>query len=100
MVIPPPGRALLLKELHEGHPGISQMKSLARSYIWWPGLDGGLEREGKSCLTCQVNRNNPAPAPVYPWEWPAKPWSRLYVDYAGPVAELNPGLGPGINLEA
>ena len=84
VVIPPPGRALLLKELHEGHPGISRMKSLARSYIWWPGLDGDLEREGKSCLTCQVNRNNPPPAPVHPWEWPAKPWSRLHVDYAGP----------------
>ena len=59
VVIPPPGRALLLKELHEGHPGISWMKRLARSYIWWPGLDGDLEREGKSCLTCQVNLTTP-----------------------------------------
>ena len=23
-------------------------------------------------------------APLHPWEWPTKPWSRLHVDFAGP----------------
>ena len=23
-------------------------------------------------------------APIQPWEWPERPWSRLHVDYAGP----------------
>ena len=26
----------------------------------------------------------PASAPLHPWEWPQKPWSRLHLDYAGP----------------
>ena len=52
------------------------------AYSW--RHDGDLEREGKSCLTCQVNRNNPPQVPVHPWKWPAKPWSRLHVDYEGP----------------
>ncbi|XP_036815479.1 uncharacterized protein LOC118943635 [Oncorhynchus mykiss] len=26
----------------------------------------------------------PAPVPVHPWEWPAEPWQRIHVDYAGP----------------
>ena len=34
IVIPLPGRQAVLQELHEGHPGISKMKSLARMYIY------------------------------------------------------------------
>ena len=36
VLIPPPGRQKVIDELHAGHPGISRMKSLARSYVWWP----------------------------------------------------------------
>ena len=39
-MVPPPG---ILKLLHEGHPGIARMKALARSVVWWPGLDVELE---------------------------------------------------------
>ncbi|CAC5378003.1 unnamed protein product [Mytilus coruscus] len=24
-------------------------------------------------------------APMHPWEWPSKPWSRIHIDYAGPL---------------
>ena len=33
---------------------------------------------------CQLSRNSPPPALLHPWEWPAIPWSRLRIDYAGP----------------
>ena len=26
----------------------------------------------------------PPKAPLHPWEWPERPWSRIHVDYAGP----------------
>ena len=27
-----------MEELHNMHPGVSKMKVLARSYIWWPKM--------------------------------------------------------------
>uniref|UniRef100_A0AAQ4PHJ0 Gypsy retrotransposon integrase-like protein 1 n=1 Tax=Gasterosteus aculeatus aculeatus TaxID=481459 RepID=A0AAQ4PHJ0_GASAC len=84
VVIPQRGRKAILQQLHHTHPGISRMKGLARSYVWWPGMDSEIEKEVQSCHTCQENRNLPAGAPLHPWEWPETPWSRLHIDYAGP----------------
>ena len=33
VVVPPPGRDKITRELHEGHPGITHMKALARSFV-------------------------------------------------------------------
>ena len=29
----------------------------------------------------------PPKAALHPWEWPSKPWSRLHIDFAGPVQD-------------
>ena len=39
----------MIPELHETHPGISRTKAVARSYMWWPGMDTALEEAVKSC---------------------------------------------------
>ena len=83
-VIPPAGRTKVLEELYQGHPGITRMKGLARSFVWWPGMDKELEQKVKFCANCQQYQNTPAAAPLHPWEWPKRPWSRIHVDYAGP----------------
>ena len=85
VIIPAKLRELVLKELHSGHAGISRMKELARSYLWWPGLDNDLEKVCKSCEPCLQMRAMPQRAELHPWEWPRSPWHRLHVDYAGPV---------------
>ena len=84
VVIPTAARPYVLKLLHDTHLGISRMKALARSYVWWPRIDSDIESEVQSCVQCQLNRNIPAEAPLHPWEWPAKPWSRVHIDHAGP----------------
>ena len=77
VIIPPAGRQSVLTLLYEGHLGISRMKSLARSFVWWSQIDKDLEDVVKSY--CHA----PPSALLHPWEWPRCPWSRLCIDYAG-----------------
>lgn len=84
VVVPVPGRNIIIEQLHETHPGISRMKGLARSYVWWPGLDRAIEDKVRYCHICQENRASPARAPLHPWEWPSRPWARIHIDHAGP----------------
>ena len=70
--------------IHEGHPGIVRMKMFARNYVWWSKLDQDLESKVQRCVACQSKRHSPAKAPLHPWEYPKRPWSRIHVDYAGP----------------
>ncbi len=83
-MIPLPSREHLLIELHGGHPGASRMKSLARSLLWWPGMDQEIEMVQHS-TDCQQSRPMPPSAPLHPWSWPTRPWARLHIDFAGPM---------------
>ena len=60
VVIPPPGRAKVIEELHEGHPGATRMKALARSYVWWPQMDAELESKVKAAINVKFT-NMPQP---------------------------------------
>ena len=83
-IIPTKHRDCILQELHRDHPGSSRMKSVARSYLWWPGLDSDIERLAKSCASFQQNKNAPPSAPLHPWTWPSKPWQCIHIDFVGP----------------
>ena len=84
-LVPPAGRQAVLELLHKGHPGVSRMRSLARSYVWWPHIDKDINLVVKTCYECQQTRHSPPVAPLHPWEWPHHPWARVHIDYAGPV---------------
>ena len=84
VIVPSRFRPVLLDELHNAHSGIVRMKAVGRSLMWWPGIDLDIERTVNSCDTCRRSRPKPAEAPLQPWSFPERPWSRLYIDYAGP----------------
>ena len=84
VVIPQKLKSKLLQELHRDHPGVTRMKSVARSYMWWPGLDKEVEQLVKACQACQAVKKAPPTAPLHPWVWPSKPWQRIHLDFAGP----------------
>jgi len=66
----------VLQELHQTHPGMTRMKSIARSHLWWPNIDSNIEETVRACHLCQATRANLPVAPVYPWRYPAGPWQR------------------------
>ena len=84
VVIPAAGRKTILEELHEAHPGNNKMKSLARCFVWWPGIDSDIVNCVRNCMTCQQHQTSPSKAPLHSWEWPHRPWARVHIDHAGP----------------
>ena len=84
IVIPQAGQEQVLTLLHEGHPGILRMKRIARGMVWWPNIDAEIETKVKDCESCQLVQKSPTTAPLHPWEWPNRPWSRIHIDHAGP----------------
>ena len=55
VVVPTPGQTTMLKLLHSSHNGVVKMKALARSYIWWPGIDQQIENIAQHCGQCEEN---------------------------------------------
>ena len=49
VIVPQPGRESVLKELHGGHPGSSRMKTLARMFVWWPGMEADIKSVVQQC---------------------------------------------------
>ena len=58
------------------------MKSLARSYIWWPQLNSAIEDIARNCTQCALVAAAPPLAPAHPWLVPKGPWERVHVDHA------------------
>jgi len=84
VVIPPRYREIVLGSLHDAHPGIVKMKSLARLHVWWPNLDADIEQLVRECEMCQSVLPNPESSRQNPWIWPSRPYQRIHIDYAGP----------------
>ena len=57
-------RVVILKKLqnrhfHTGHPGINRMKSLMRSYVYWPKIDNDITDIIEKCKGCALAAKAP-----------------------------------------
>ena len=82
VVIPQSLQPKILELLHIGHFGMERMKQLARTAVYWPGIDAAIEKASRQCGSCGEHQNKPSKPPVHPWMLPEKPWSRVHLDHA------------------
>ena len=76
VIIPEECKQRVLTELHECHPGINRMKSLARSYVWWPGQTADIEDLVKTCTECTDAQNTVKMVPLLLW-----PMATEHIDF-------------------
>ncbi|XP_037826351.1 uncharacterized protein K02A2.6-like [Lucilia sericata] len=89
VVVPLKLRDKVLRQLHYSHFGIVKTKSLARSYVWWPEIDHDIEKYISNCIPCKMSQPSPEKSPLMPWRPTDSPWSRLHIDFAGPIKDFH-----------
>ena len=57
------------------------MKALARSFVWWPGIDLDIEDKVRLCHVCTKAHHATKAVPLLSWFWWTEPWQRIHVDY-------------------
>ncbi|XP_054746090.1 uncharacterized protein K02A2.6-like [Anastrepha obliqua] len=84
IVIPKKLQPRILRQLHRGHPGRERMKLLARSYVYWPGMDEDIVSYSRNCQLCESTAKMPVKHTLRSWPLATKPMERLHIDIAGP----------------
>lgn len=84
ILVPERHRKTILDYLHKSHPGITRMKSLARSYVFWPGLDKDINDKVQNCLPCARQLKMPVKSDLHSWPIATKPMERIHIDFAEP----------------
>ena len=64
----------VLNELHDSHREFQN----ERCHLWWPDMDRNIEALVRSCESCQSIKHTPPVAPLHPWIWPSRPWTRAF----------------------
>ena len=73
VVVPAACHSHILQDLHQEHGGMTCMKSVACSYVWWPNLDSELEALMKAISQGSPNSGSSPSLGL-----------AIHVDYAGP----------------
>ena len=85
IVIPETYENTVIKLAHIGHLGLTKMKALLRSKVYFPNIDSKTEYFLKRCAACQVQAKPPAPAKLAVTHTPKAVWEKVNIDYLGPL---------------
>ena len=80
IIIPTTCRDSILANLHRSHEGVNQSLSLARTCMYWPGMEADVMDYIKWCVMCIDNSKMPVEM-LHPHEVPARPWVKLGMDF-------------------
>ena len=80
VVIPPSCRDDIMADLHGSHAGINKAMDLARTCVYWPGMEADVTNYIKQCLTCIKCSNLPVEM-LKPHEVLPRPWVKIGVDF-------------------
>ena len=69
-----------MADLHGSHTSINKAMDLARTCIYWPGMEADITNYIKRCLTCIECSNLPVKM-LHPHEVPPGPWVKKGVDF-------------------
>ena len=84
VIIPVKLRDTVMNILHAMHIGVAGIKSLARSYVYWPRIDTHIEDTARTCETCAKHGKNLTKIVNHPWAKTSAPFERVHADFAGP----------------
>ncbi|CAH8670750.1 unnamed protein product [Schistosoma haematobium] len=85
VIVPINLRCKVMSQLHAAHPGVARMKALARGYVYWPNIDAQIKEYVERCSACAKAIKAPRKTEMQSWGTPTNPWSRVHVDFAGPI---------------
>ena len=86
MIVPPSLQDRGIKQFYNGHQGISCMKALVRTYVYWPNMDKQLKELAHKCSNCQLAAKSLRKTTLSSWPISESPWSCLHIDLAGPIS--------------
>lgn len=81
IVIPFKYRRNILSLLHDTHVGVVRMKAIARTYVWWPGIDTDIENWCKCCNACQMLEKKKSEKELSEWPRTTFPFERVHIDF-------------------
>ncbi|CAF0913545.1 unnamed protein product [Brachionus calyciflorus] len=73
---------------HEGHQGFTKTKQLLRSCVWFPKMDSITLDYYRQC-SCQAVINTHNKTPIITSEGPDSPWTKISIDFFGPIFPSN-----------
>ena len=80
IVIPTSCRDSILANLHKSHEGTNRSLSLAKTCVYWPGMEANVMDYIKWCVTCIDNVKMPVET-LHPHKVPARPWIKIGMDF-------------------